>query len=100
MGISDRKRIELLTNQVIERLERPQTLPGMEDLVPKGYRAQLSATESEILSVVKEFLADEKTEKEIKKIEEENKIKIEKTGDNGKGAPSAPQESPIHQKRL
>ncbi len=98
MGISDRKRIELLTNQVIERLERPQTLPGMEDLVPKGYRAQLSATESEILSVVKEFLADEKTEKEIKKIEEENKIKIEETGDNGQGALSAPQESPIHQK--
>jgi len=53
MGISDRKRIELLTNQVIERLERPQTLPGMEDLVPKSYRAPLSATESEILSVVK-----------------------------------------------
>lgn len=99
MGISDRKRIELLTSQVIERLERPQTLPGMEDLVPKGYRAQLSATESEILSVVKEFLADEKTEQEIKKIEEETKIKIEETGDNGKGAPSAPQESPLHQKK-
>ena len=98
MGISDRKRIELLTNQVIERLERPQTLPGMEDLVPKGYRTQLSATESEILSVVKEFLADEKTEKEIKKIEEETEIKTEETGDNGKGAPSAPQESPMHQK--
>jgi hypothetical protein len=44
-GISDRKRIELETNQGIERLERPQTLPGMEDLVPKSYRTQLSATD-------------------------------------------------------
>jgi uncharacterized protein YqeY len=99
MGISDRKRIELLTNQVIERLERPQTLPGMEDLVPKNHRMPLSATESEILSVVKEFLADEKTEQEIKKIEQENVIKTENTGDNGKGEQTAPEESPIQQEK-
>jgi ribonucleoside-diphosphate reductase alpha chain len=74
MGISDRKRVELLTNQVIERLERPQTLPGMEDLVPKNYKAPLSATESEILSVVKEFLAEESTEQEIHEIEEKRTV--------------------------
>ena len=61
MGISDRKRIELLANRVLDRLGRPPTLPGMEDLVPKNYRSAHSATESEILSVVKEYLAAEKT---------------------------------------
>ena len=99
MGISDRERIELLTNQVIERLERPQTLPGMEDLVPRSYRMPLSATKSEILSVVKEFLADEKTEQEIKKIEQDSMIKSEKTDDNGKGLQPAPQESPLIQEK-
>jgi ribonucleoside-diphosphate reductase alpha chain len=62
MGISDRNRIEQLTSQVIERLERPQTLPGMEHLVPKDYKKH-TATEFEILSVVKEFLAEESTAK-------------------------------------
>jgi ribonucleoside-diphosphate reductase alpha chain len=64
MGISDRGRIEQLTNQVIERLERPQTLPGMEHLVPKDYMKKHTATEFEILSVVREFLAEESTAKE------------------------------------
>ena len=40
MGMSDRYQIEGLVAQVIERLERPQTLPGMEDLVPKHRRQQ------------------------------------------------------------
>ena len=57
MGISDRNRIEWLTNQVIERLERPQTLPGMENLVPRNYKQKRVATEFEILTMVKEFLA-------------------------------------------
>ena len=69
MGISDRKRIEQLTRQVIERLEQRRTvispgnmgpirpLPGMEDLMPKSYREQKHLTsESEILALVKEFL--------------------------------------------
>ncbi len=69
MGISDRRQIERLTRQVIERLEqRPsipktettrqsQPLPGMEGLVPQSHRRQeRSATESEILALVKEFL--------------------------------------------
>ena len=39
-GISDRYQIELLTQQVIERLEQPQPLPGMEHLVPESSRQQ------------------------------------------------------------
>ena len=35
MGIADRELVEQLTGQVIERLEQPQPLPGMEHLVPK-----------------------------------------------------------------
>ena len=43
MGIRDRKLVERLTTQVIERLEKAQaeflpTLPGMEDLVDKSAR--------------------------------------------------------------
>ena len=64
MGISDRQRIERITSQVIERLERPQTLPGMEHLVPKNYKPKHVATEFEILSVVREFLTEESIEKE------------------------------------
>ncbi len=33
MGISDRKRIERIVDQVIERTEQ-RSLPGMEDLIP------------------------------------------------------------------
>jgi len=99
MGISDRKRIELLANQVIDRLERPQTLPGMEDLVPKNYRSALSATESEILSVVKEFLADEKTEQEIKEIAAQNRVPTEETDDSEAVAPDTPQQSQTHQNK-
>jgi ribonucleoside-diphosphate reductase alpha chain len=67
MGISDRKRVELLTNRVLERLERPPTLPGMEDFAPKNYKAPLSATEAEILGVVRDLLAEEKTGQETQK---------------------------------
>ncbi len=69
MGISDRKQIDRLTRQVIERLEQrksvpgresieqPVPLPGMEDLMPRSYRPQKHLTsESEILALVKEFL--------------------------------------------
>ena len=59
MGMSDRQLIEQLTNQVIERLERPQPLlPGMEDLVPKSRRQQQRRpTDSEIQAIVREILA-------------------------------------------
>ncbi len=84
MGISDRKRIEELTSQVIERLERPQMLPGMEHLAPKNYKQKHVTSEFEILSVVKEFLGEdspeENTEKEIEKERAEEKIEnIQKT---------------------
>jgi len=58
MGIADRQLIEQLTSQVIERLEQPQTLPGMEDLVPKHRRQQKrQTTDSEIQAMVREILA-------------------------------------------
>jgi len=73
MGISDRKHIERLTRQVIERLEEKRTaltqgnmgparpLPGMEDLMPKSFKQRTHLTsESEILALVKEFLDEEK----------------------------------------
>ncbi len=67
MGLRDRDRIEWLTNQVIERLERPQPLlPGMEDLVPESRRQQRRhPTNSEIQAIVREILAGkEPTERE------------------------------------
>ena len=90
MGISDRHQIEKLTRQVIERLEQtqsiakmetvgqPQPLPGMEDLIPKSHRLQThSATQSEILALVKEFLdAEEPVQTEEVKPEMETIITV------------------------
>jgi len=80
IGMSDRKLIEQLTAQVIERLERqpslsqPQPLPGMEELVAKPYRRPSRLpTDADILTVVEEILAAE----ELKHIEE-TKTKMEK----------------------
>ncbi|MCJ7769235.1 MAG: ribonucleotide-diphosphate reductase subunit alpha, partial [Dehalococcoidales bacterium] len=74
MGISDRKRIEKLTSQVIERLERPQTLPGMEHLVSKKQMQKRITTEFEILSAVKEFLAEGSKEKEKLVMADKSKV--------------------------
>jgi ribonucleoside-diphosphate reductase alpha chain len=66
MGIRDRKLVERLTTQVIERLEKAQaqflpTLPGMEDLVDKrARRSQRLPTEAEIEAMVMEILNTEK----------------------------------------
>jgi ribonucleoside-diphosphate reductase alpha chain len=66
MGIRDRKLVERLTSQVIERLEKAQaqylpTLPGMEDLVDKrSRRSQRLPTEAEIEAMVMEILNAEK----------------------------------------
>ncbi len=58
MGIADRKLIEQLAGQVIERLERPQTLPGMEHLVTKRrHRQRLEPADAEIFTMVREILA-------------------------------------------
>ncbi len=64
MGISDRNYIEKLTSQVIERLERPQILPGMEHLVSPKQKQKHLASEFEILSAVRDFLVEESKEKE------------------------------------
>jgi ribonucleoside-diphosphate reductase alpha chain len=59
MGMSDRRQIEQLTGHVIERLENPPPLPGMEDLVPKERRQKRPVADSEIEAVVREILAAE-----------------------------------------
>ncbi len=64
MGIADRKLVEKLTSQVIERIEQnrsflpPPTLPGMEDFVTNTPR-RLSRlpTDTDILTMVEEILA-------------------------------------------
>ena len=79
MGISDRKRIEELTSQVIERLERPQMLPGMEHLAPKNYKPKHITSEFEILSVIKEFLGEDSAEERQLRTEKEEPAMTEKT---------------------
>ncbi len=80
MGIADRKLVERLTSQVIERLEQqslpqPPTLPGMEDLVLKPPRWQIRLpTDTDILTVVEEILAAEE-----RKHAEEAKTKMRRT---------------------
>ncbi len=60
MGMSDRHQIEQLTGQVIERLEQPQPLPGMEHLVPKlSHKQKRIPTDSEVQTIVREILAEE-----------------------------------------
>jgi len=76
MGIRDRNKIEQLTTQVIERLERQRTLPGMEHLVSKYHREKRPFAESEIRTAVKEILAAEEPAKpEEVKPEMETEIK-------------------------
>jgi ribonucleoside-diphosphate reductase alpha chain len=58
MGISDRKLLDKFTEQVSQRLEVVQPLPGMEELVPRQTKQSVSS--SEIQAMVKEILtADE-----------------------------------------
>ena len=66
MGMADRQLVERLTNQVIERLERPQPLlPGMEHLVPKSRRQQKRLpTDSEIQAIVRDILAGKEPTKQ------------------------------------
>ncbi len=64
MGLRDRDKIEWLTTRVIERLEQPQTLPGMEHLVPKSRQPKRLPTNSEIHAMVREILAGEPTKQE------------------------------------
>ena len=66
MGIADRRLVERLTSQVIERLEQnrsflqPPALPGMEDLVARSpRRPSILPTDTDILTIVEEILAAE-----------------------------------------
>ena len=59
IGISDRDIIEQLTDRVIERLEHVPTLPGMEHLTPITRRP---VQDTEIQSMVRNILAEKKTE--------------------------------------
>jgi len=90
MGIRDRKLVEKLTTQVIERLERAQakalpTLPGMEDLVDRSSRrARRLPTEAEIEAMVMEVLNAEKPapEEEVKAaMETETETEVKTTGE-------------------
>ncbi len=80
MGIRDRKLVERLTTQVIERLEKVQaglvpTLPGMEDLVEKrSRRQQRLPTEAEIEAMVQEVLNAEKPPQEEEKPVQEEEV--------------------------
>ncbi len=62
MGITDRKMLEELTSQVIQRLEPKPTLPGMEDLVSKQQKQKPSTTQ--IRDTVKQILAEKQQEVE------------------------------------
>jgi ribonucleoside-diphosphate reductase alpha chain len=78
MGMPDRHQIEQLTSQVIERLEQPQPLPGMEHLVPKPrQKKKRPIPDSEIQTIVRELLATEEQAKreEVQPIMETTTVK-------------------------
>lgn len=85
MGIADRKLVERITSQVIERLEQQplpaQPLPGMEDLVPKPPRRQIRLpADTDILTMVEEILTAEElkhTEEAKTEMEPTAKVKTE-----------------------
>jgi ribonucleoside-diphosphate reductase alpha chain len=92
MGIRDRKLVEKLTTQVIERLEKSRTeylptLPGMEEMVAKRSRQQQRLpTEAEIEAMVMEVLNQEKPvpEEEVKAdMETEAEVKPQKETASG-----------------
>ena len=63
MGISDRKRIESIIDQVIERMEQ-RSLPGMEDLVSEAKnKPRHLPSVLEIQSMVKDILAKEEQDR-------------------------------------
>ena len=89
MGLRDKDKIERLTSRVIERLEHPQPLPGMEDFVPRSRRASRRIpSRAEIQAIVKQIMEEDEhpekplTEKPEKPMEaeEENTRQREKGG--------------------
>jgi ribonucleoside-diphosphate reductase alpha chain len=92
MGIRDRKLVEKLTTQIIERLEKSRTeylptLPGMEDMVEKRSRQQERLpTEAEIEAMVMEVLNQEKQvpEEEVK-AEMETRVEVQPQKETASG---------------
>jgi ribonucleoside-diphosphate reductase alpha chain len=76
MGISDRKLIERMIDQVIERTEQ-RSLPGMEDLVLDRGKTKYTPSVSEIQSMVKEILAQE--EKSETKLPSQENSEVQQT---------------------
>jgi ribonucleoside-diphosphate reductase alpha chain len=78
IGITDRKLLEELTGQVIQRLESRPVLPGMEHLVPRQEKQAPSTSQIEV--ALKEILAEKtKTaEAPVPKIETQIKPKAKK----------------------
>ncbi len=70
MGISDREMVEELADQVISRLDRVPTLPGMEDLAPALRRP---IDETEIQSIARSILAERGPEVYVPTEEKEEK---------------------------
>ena len=71
MGIPDRRLIERLTSQVIERLERQESrqqmpaLPGMENMVPRSRRRpERLPSDADIMTMVEEIMAAEELKQE------------------------------------
>jgi len=79
MGITDRKLLEELAGQIIQRLEPRQVLPGMEHLIPRQEMETPSAFQIEV--AVKEILAKKTkvAEPPTPKIEAEIKPEVKKT---------------------
>jgi len=82
-GISDMKMIERLTDQVIARLDRVPTLPGMEHLAPEIRRP---VHETEIRSIARSILAEKGPETFLPLVEKgeqpttpETKVRSKKT---------------------
>jgi ribonucleoside-diphosphate reductase alpha chain len=59
MGLRDRDKVEALTARIIERLERQETLPGLEPLVTKKKRSKPRLPSgAEIQAMVEQILAE------------------------------------------
>ncbi|MDY6893288.1 MAG: vitamin B12-dependent ribonucleotide reductase [Chloroflexota bacterium] len=73
MGISDRDMIEELADQVIERLYRVPSLPGMEDLAPEIIRP---VPDTEIKSIAKSILNEKGPEAFMPATEKEEQAPV------------------------
>ncbi|MBM4447397.1 MAG: vitamin B12-dependent ribonucleotide reductase [Chloroflexi bacterium] len=87
MGITDRKLLEELAGQIIQRLEPRPTLPGMEHLIPK--QEMEIPSDSQIEVAVKEILAEKNkiAEPSMTKIETEVEPEVKKAKTTEKQPP-------------